>query len=245
MTADRATSADRELEGRIALVTGAGSGLGRAIALAFAVHGAEVGLVGRREAALRDTADLIEAAGGTALMLPCDLDQPGSAQGLAKVYAERHGRLDILVGNAGILGPLGPVVTTPAAAWTATFTTNVLANVHALQALHPLLMASEAGRVVFVTSGAARGVARHSAYGASKAALNVLALSFAGEVAQTRLRVNVVSPGPLRSALRAQARPDEDPATVAPPETVVGVFVELASARCQRHGEILMLTEKR
>ena len=224
---------------RIALVTGASRGIGRATALALARTGAHVVAVARTVGALEELDDAIRAIGGAATLVPLDLkDTPGILR-LAAALAERYGALDVLVGNAGILGPLSPLDHVEPKAWDDVLAVNVTANWHLIRALHPLLKQSAAARVVFVTSGvAARPRAYWGPYAMSKAALEVLAKTYAAETASTQVRVNLFSPGPTRTRMRAAAMPGEDPADVKAPKAVAERILELCAPQFQETGKV-------
>jgi NAD(P)-dependent dehydrogenase (short-subunit alcohol dehydrogenase family) len=230
----------RRLAGRVALVTGASRGIGRAVAVALAAEGAHVILVARTVGGLEETDDLVRAAGGAATLVPHDLALHAGLDELGGRIAERFGRLDVLVGNAAVLGVLGPVHHMDPEVFERVMAVNVTANWRLIRSFDPLLRASDAGRAIFVTSGAARGPTPYwGAYAASKAALEMLALTYAGEVRRTSIRVNLVDPGVVRTRMRAEAFPGENPNTLPPPESVAPAFVELALPSCRRHGEIV------
>lgn len=232
------------LKDRIALITGASRGIGAAIARRYAAEGAHVICVARTVGALEELDDEIKAAGGTATLVPLDLEKTEMIDGLAAPLLERFGRLDILVGNAGILGRMTPMHQYPPDMWEKVFKVNVHANQRLLRAVHPLLNVSPAGRAIFVTSSVARDARAYwGAYAASKAALDNLVLTYAKEVAQSNIRVNLVNPGGTQSKMRADAFPGEDPNTLPKPEDIMEVFVALAEASCQRHGEWISARE--
>lgn len=226
------------LQDRIALITGASRGIGAAIARRFAAEGAHVVCVARTTGALEELDDEIRAAGGSATLVPLDLEKTELIDGLAAPLLERFGRLDILVGNAGMFGRMTPLHQYPPDLWEKVFRLNVHANQRLLRAVHPLLFASPAGRAIFVSSSVARTPRAYwGAYAASKAALDNLVLTYAREVADSAIRVNLVNPGGTRSKMRAEAFPGEDPNTLPAPEQITEVFVALAEAACTRHGE--------
>lgn len=228
------------LAGRIALVTGASRGIGRAVALLFAKEGAHVVAVARTQGALEELDDEVKDAGGQATLCPLDLLKPDAIDGMAVAVAERWGKLDILVGNAGVLGRLTPVGHLPPKEFDQAFALNVAANFRLIRAFDPLLRLSDAGRAIFVTSGAARkALPFWGLYASTKAALEAMVRVWAAEVEKTSLRVNMVSPGPVRTAMRALAFPGEDPATLKGPAEIAEVFLPLAEAACRRHGEIV------
>jgi NAD(P)-dependent dehydrogenase (short-subunit alcohol dehydrogenase family) len=233
-------SGSGRLAGRIAVVTGASRGIGRAVALRFAAEGAHVVALARTVGALEELDDDIAKAGGSATLVPVDLTDLAKLDELGPSLYRRFGRVDAFVANAGALGTLGPLSHHPPKDWEATFAINVHANWRLIRSLEPALRLSESGRAIFVTSGAAR---RHTAYwgayAVSKAALESLALTWAAELANTKIRVNLVSPDPTRTRMRAAAFPGEDPATLKTPESITDVFVDLAAPDCARNGEIL------
>ncbi|MCW5723574.1 MAG: SDR family NAD(P)-dependent oxidoreductase [Maricaulaceae bacterium] len=231
---------EKALEGRIALVTGASRGIGRAVALALAGAGAHVIATARTQGGLEELDDAIAAAGGAASLVPMDLMTPDGIEKLADVVRERWGKLDILVANAGVLGDLTPVPHVSAKTWNAVFGVNVIAPARLIRAFEPLLRESNAGRAVFVTSGAARKPRAYWApYASSKAALDALVSCWADEVAKTPIRVNLLNPGPMRTAMRAKAFPGEDPQTLPPPEALAPLVLELCSPGETRHGETI------
>jgi NAD(P)-dependent dehydrogenase (short-subunit alcohol dehydrogenase family) len=227
------------LADRIALVTGASRGIGHATALALAKAGAHVVAVARTVGGLEELDDAIRALGGSATLVPLDLkDYPGIDR-LGAALQERFGRLDVLIGNAGILGPLSPLGHVEPTAWDAVMALNVTANWRLIRALDPLLRRSAAGRVVFISSGvAALALAYWGPYAASKAALEVLARTYAAETATTNVRVNVLTPGPIRTRMRAQAMPGEDPMTLETPDRVAEKIVELCLPGMQQSGKL-------
>jgi NAD(P)-dependent dehydrogenase (short-subunit alcohol dehydrogenase family) len=227
------------LAGRIALVTGASRGIGHATGLALAKAGAHVVAVARTVGGLEELDDAIRGLGGSATLVPLDLkDYPGIDR-LALALHERFGRLDALVGNAGILGPLSPLGHVEAAAWDEVMAVNVTANWRLIRAMDPLLKRSDAGRVVFISSGvAARALAYWGPYAASKAALEVLARTYAAETVTTNVRVNVLTPGPIRTRMRTQAMPGEDPMTLETPDKVAEKIVELCLPSLQESGKL-------
>lgn len=228
------------LAGRLALITGASHGIGRAVALRFAAEGADLVLVGRTQAALEELDDLIRQQGGHATLVPGDLTDESLIERIALAVFERWQRLDVLVGNAGELGVLSPLGHVPADIWQRVFDINVTANWRLLRAFDPLLRTSVAGRAIFVTDPVASGHAYWSPYAASKAALESMVRGYAEEVGRTTpIRVNLVRPGATRTRLRAQAFPGEDPSTVRPPDSVTPPFVALAESSCTRSGEII------
>ena len=231
------------LEGRVALVTGASRGIGRAVATRFAAEGAEVIAVARTQGALEELDDEVRAAGGKLVLAPQDLREFDKLDLMAAGVHQRWGKLDILVGNAGTLGGgLTPVGHYSPKHFDEAFATNVTANWRLIRAFDPLLRLSEAGRAMFVTSGvASQGhPAYWGAYAASKAALEVLVKTWAAEVQRiTELRVNLIDPGVVATRMRASAFPGEDQTTLTQPEDVAGLFVELAEPACTRHGEVV------
>jgi NAD(P)-dependent dehydrogenase (short-subunit alcohol dehydrogenase family) len=234
------------LADRIALVTGASRGIGYATALALARSGARIVAVARTVGGLEELDDAIRAAGGSATLVPLDLKDYAGIDRLALALHERFGRLDVLVGNAGILGPLSPLGHVEPAAWDEVMAVNVTANWRLIRALDPLLRRSEAGRVVFVSSEvAARATAYWGPHAASKAALEVLTRTYAAETATTKVRVNVLVPGPVRTRMRAQAFPGEDPMTLETPDKVADKIVELCLPNLQESGKLYDLRQGR
>ncbi|HEY1363414.1 MAG TPA: SDR family NAD(P)-dependent oxidoreductase [Xanthobacteraceae bacterium] len=227
------------LAGRIALVTGASRGIGYATALALAKAGAHVVAVARTVGGLEELDDAIRGMGGSATLVPLDLKDYSGIDRLGLALHERFGRLDALVGNAGILGPLSPLGHVEAAAWDEVMAVNVTANWRLIRAMDPLLQRSDAGRVVFISSGvAALALAYWGPYAASKAALEVLSRTYAAETATTNVRVNVLTPGPIRTRMRAQAMPGEDPMTLETPDKVAEKIVDLCLPSLQESGKL-------
>lgn len=230
----------KPLEGRIALVTGASRGIGRAAASALAGAGAHVVLVARTVGGLEDADDEVRKAGGSATLVPLDLKDFAALDRLGASIYERWGRLDAFLGNAGVLGTVSPLTHLDPKVFQELLDVNVTANWRLIRSLDPLLRASDAGRVLLVSSGAAR---KHTpfwgGYAMAKAALESLALTYAAECAGTNIGVNLLNPGPLRTAMRAKAMPGEDPQTLAPPEAVAPLIVALLSPTCTKNGELV------
>jgi NAD(P)-dependent dehydrogenase (short-subunit alcohol dehydrogenase family) len=232
----------QRLAGRLALITGATRGIGRAVALAYAREGAHVILVGRTSGALEEVDDEIRGLGGSATLLTLNLKRLEKIDALGPTIYQRWQKLDILVGNAGILGPLSPLGHITAEAWDEVLQINLTANWRLIRTLDPLLRASDAGRAIFVSSGAAvRPHAYWGPYAVSKAGLEALVRTYAEEVANTPMRVNMLNPGPTRTTMRAQAYPGEDPATLRTPEDIAPTFVRLAEPACTDNGRLFDL----
>ncbi|MCB9987805.1 MAG: SDR family NAD(P)-dependent oxidoreductase [Rhodospirillales bacterium] len=235
-----------DLSGRLALVTGASRGIGAAVARALAGAGAHVILVARTVGGLESVDDQIRAAGGQATLLPMDLLKLDEIDKLGPTIAERFGKLDIFVGNAGMTGTLTPVTHMKATEWQKVIDLNVNANFRLIRTLDPLLQASDAGRAIFVTSGMGNQViqAFFGAYSTSKAAVSALVKTYAAETEKTNLRVNLVRPGVIETALLAKAYPGGYPGKTRKPDDIAPAFVELASPVCTRHGELIDLFEE-
>ena len=227
------------LSGRIALVTGASRGIGAATARTLGQAGAHVVAVARTVGGLEELDDEIRAAGGSATLVPLDLkDAPGIAR-LAAALAERYHRLDVLVGNAGILGPLSPLDHVEPKAWAEVLAVNLTANWQLIRSMNALLKQSTAARVVFVTSGiTAHPRAYWGPYAVSKAALETLARTYAAETASTAIRVNLFNPGATRTRMRADAMPGEDPAGLKTTAPVAEKILQLCLPQVQETGKV-------
>lgn len=230
------------LAGRLALITGASRGLGAAVAKRFAAEGAQLVLVARTVGGLEEVDDAVRAAGSSATLVPVDLTDFDAIDRLGQSLHERFGRLDVLVGNAGVLGTLSPVGHVRVRDWTDVINVNLTANWRLIRSVDPLLRMSDAGRAIFVTDSVARRPkAFWGAYTAAKAGLEALVRVYADETARTNLRVNLIDPGRLRTHLRARAYPGEKPETVPAPDSAAGAFIALAEPACARHGELVVL----
>jgi NAD(P)-dependent dehydrogenase (short-subunit alcohol dehydrogenase family) len=228
------------LQDRIAVITGASRGIGRAVALGMAAEGAHVILVARTVGGLEEVDDEIRKVGGKATLVPFDLTDLPAIDRLGATIFERWGKLDILVGNAGSLGTLTPLSHLEPKDWDKTLAINVTANWRMIRSFEPLLKRSDAGRAIFVTSGAAQKCKPYwGSYSITKAALDAMMKTWAAEVEKSAIRVNSVSPGPTRTAMRKKAMPGEDPTTLTKPADLVPLFIELAMPDCTRHGEIV------
>lgn len=231
---------NKPLKDRLALVTGASRGIGRAVALGLAKAGAHVVVVARTVGALEELDDEIRAAGGSATLLQLDISKGDKVDQIGPTLFQRWGKLNILVANAGILGPLSPLPHVTEDAWKQVIDINLSANWRLIRTLDPLLKRSDAGRAVFVTSGAASGkYAYWGPYAVSKAGLECLVKTYAHELETTNVRVNLLNPGPVRTGMRAKAFPGEDPNKLPSPEELVPLFLELVSPACDFSGQVV------
>jgi NAD(P)-dependent dehydrogenase (short-subunit alcohol dehydrogenase family) len=229
----------KPLADRVALVTGASRGIGAAVALELARAGAHVIAVARTVGGLEELDDKIKAGGGSATLVPLDMKDADGIARLALALNERYQRLDVLVGNAGILGTPSPLGHIEPKAWDDVIAINVTANWQLIRTLDPLLQRSAAGRAVFVTSGlAAAARAYFGAYAVSKAALEVLVRTYAAECAATKVRANLFSPGQTRTGMMASAFPGVDPESLPPPEQVARAMVTLCLPDFAESGKI-------
>ena len=217
--------------GRIALVTGASRGIGRACALALAKAGAQVIACGRSKAALEELDDEIFAATDQhATLIPFDITDNDAFDRLSSVLFERFGRIDVLVHAAAISGTLSPVTHHEPKDFDKVVAVNLGATWRLLRALEPLLRQSTAGRAIFLTTGASvtTGRAFWGPYGATKAAMETLVRAWADEIEITPIRAAIVSPGAMRTRMRAAAYPGEDPETLPLPSEIAPLILELA-----------------
>lgn len=228
------------LAGKVALITGASRGIGAGVALRFAREGAHLVLAARTVGGLEEVDDAVGAAGGTATLVPLDLRDFVKIDELASALRDRYGRLDILVGNAGEFGIFSPLGHIPPQIWAEVVDLNLTANWRLIRAMDPLLRSAPAGRAIFVTSAIGRdSLAYWGPYAVSKTGLDMLVRIYAAEIAKTRVRANLIDPGPLRTRLRARAFPGEDPNSLPPPASVADLFLDLASPECALNGEIV------
>jgi NAD(P)-dependent dehydrogenase (short-subunit alcohol dehydrogenase family) len=225
------------LRGAIALITGASRGIGAATAVELARLGAHVIITGRTQGGLEETDDAIRALGGTATLLPLDLAAEGEIDAIGPSIYHRFGRLDVLVHNAAALGRLTPVPHILPQDWAEVLAVNLSAAWRLIRTCEPLLRDALAGRAVFVTDERARDPKAYwGAYGATKAGMEHLVLTWADEVRTTRLRVNLFDPGVVATRLRGQAMPGEDRVMLPKPEDVAPALASLCLPTEQQHG---------
>ncbi len=228
------------LSGAIALVTGASRGIGAATAVELARLGAHVVITARTQGGLEETDDAIRAFGGSATLLPLDLAEGAQIDAIGPSIHQRFGRLDVLVHNAGALGRLTPVAHILPNDWADAIAVNLTATWRLIRTCDPLLRNAQAGRAAFVTDARAREPKAYwGTYGASKAGMEHLVLTWADEARTTRLRVNLFDPGIVATRLRAGAMPGEDPATLPKPEDVAPKLAALCLPGERRHGMLI------
>lgn len=229
----------KPLTDKIALITGASRGLGAALALHLAEAGAHIVAVARTVGGLEELDDKVKAAGSSATLVPLDMKDFDGIARLALALNERYQRLDVLVGNAGILGPLSPLGHVEPKDWDNVMAVNVTANWQLIRCMDPLLQRSDAGRAVFLTSGVAhKDRAYWGPYAVSKAALEVLVRTYAAETSTTNIRANLFSPGHTRTRLHAVAFPGINPITLPTPEEVSLAVVPLCLPECDETGKL-------
>lgn len=232
----------RMLEGNVALITGASRGIGRATALELSRAGAHVIALARTQGALEELDDEIQREGGTATLVPCDIKDFDALDRLGHAIYERWGKLDIFIGNAGVLGPVTPLSHASPQQWDDVIAVNVTANWRLIRSLDGLLRASQAGRALFISSGAVHRSELKpywGLYSASKAAVDVLMRTYAAETATTSsIKVMGINPGPLRTKMRAQAMPGEDPFTLKTPEELAPKLLQICSPDWSETGKI-------
>jgi NAD(P)-dependent dehydrogenase (short-subunit alcohol dehydrogenase family) len=240
MAGTRPAMTNVPLAGSVALVTGASRGIGAAVALELACLGAHVVLTARTQGGLEEADDAIRASGGTATLLPLDLSEVDQVDAIGPSIFRRFGRLDVLVHNAGALGRLTPVAHILSNDWAEVLAVNLTATWRLIRTCDPLLRNAPAGRAVFVTDGRARAPKAYwGPYGATKAGMEHLVLTWADELKTTRLRVNLFDPGVVRTRLRASAFPGEDPADLPRPQAVAPQLAALCLPAEQRHAELI------
>lgn len=235
-------SSKHDFTDKIALVTGASRGIGRAVALRLAECGAHVIALARTTGGLESLDDEITKLGGKATLLPMDLAKGDQIDQIGPTIAERFGRLDIFIGNAGILGPLSPVGHVKPKDWEKVTTINYLANVRLVRTLDPLLRQAPAGRIVFSTSTIADDCPAYWApYAASKAALNTFMQTYANETLETNMRINCLHPSVVQTDMLEEAFPGGCDFPVKQPQEVADDYLDLVCESCVQHGEIIKL----
>ena len=234
------------LKGRIALVTGASRGIGYYTALELAKAGAHVIACARTVGGLEELDDAIKTVGGTATLVPFDLADMNAIDALGASINERWGKLDILVANAGMLGVISPIGHIEAKVFEKVMTINVTATWRLIRSVEPLLVKSDQGRALILSSAAAHKCRPFwGAYSVSKAAVEALARTWAGETQRLPLRIVSVDPGPTRTAMRAQAVPGEDPSTVPHPSEVAAKLLPLCGPDLTETGKLFVVRENK
>ena len=229
----------RRLEGRVALVTGASRGLGASAAVALAKQGAHIIATARTEGGLTELDDAIKAVGGSATLVPVDIKDFPAIDRLGAAIYERWKKLDILVGNAGVLGKITPVAHVDPRVWDEVMAVNVTANYRLIRSMDPLLRQSDAGRAVFMTSGLAHKCwAYWGPYSISKAALEAMVKTYAAENATTSVRANCFSPGATRTNMRATAMPGEDPMSLPHADEVAAQVIPMCEPSFRDNGGV-------
>jgi NAD(P)-dependent dehydrogenase (short-subunit alcohol dehydrogenase family) len=236
----------KRFAGKITLVTGATRGLGRAVALALAREGAHVVMIGRTVGALEEVDDEIRKLGASSTLVAMDLRNGEKLDALGPSMFQRWDRLDVLIANAGVLGPVSPLNHVTTEAWAEVIDINLTANWRLIRTLDPLLRRSAAGRALFVSSGAAQRIRAYwGPYAVSKAGLEALVKSYACEIANTNVRANIVNPGPMRTAMRAKAYPGEKPEAVPAPEAIAERLIELVLPEVTSNGKVFSLDARK
>ena len=235
-----------DLKGRIALVTGASRGIGYYTALELAKAGAHVIACARTVGGLEELDDAIKAVGGSATLVPFDLADMNAIDALGASINERWGKLDILVANAGVLGVISPLGHVEAKVFDKVMAINVTATWRLMRSVEPLLAKSDQGRALILSSGAAHKCKPFwGPYSASKAAVEALARTWAGETQRLPLRVVSIDPGATRTAMRAQAVPGEDPTTVPHPSEVAARLLPLCGPDLTETGKLFIVRENK
>jgi NAD(P)-dependent dehydrogenase (short-subunit alcohol dehydrogenase family) len=236
----------KSLEGKTALITGASRGIGAAAAKLLAREGAHVILIARTVGGLEAVDDDIKASGGKATLMPLDLFKLNDLDALGPTLHQHFPKLDIFIGNAAMLGTLAPLGHLKPDEWQKVMDLNVTANFRLIRTLDPLLKAAPNGRAVFVTSGVTQNLKAYwGGYAVSKSALEALAKVYASECANTSVKVNILDPGSVRTAMRAQAYPGEDPQTRPHPDDIAPYFLKLVGEDCDMNGETLAVPSVR
>jgi NAD(P)-dependent dehydrogenase (short-subunit alcohol dehydrogenase family) len=224
---------------RIAVVTGASRGIGFATARALAKAGAHIVAIARTQGGLEELDDEIRKDGGSATLVPLSMTDHDGLARLGAALHERHGKIDILVGNAGVAGPSSPLGHIDLKPWNDVIAVNLTANFQLIRCMEPLLRRSDTGRAVFITAGSAqRAPGYRGPYAASKAALETLVRVWAAETASTPIRVNLFSPGPIRTRMRAVVFPGEDPMTLDTPEQAAELIVPMCAPEWSETGKL-------
>jgi 3-oxoacyl-[acyl-carrier protein] reductase len=226
------TLGEAELQGQVAVITGAGGGIGAAIALRLARMGALTVLCGRRRVALQGTAGAILKAGGRAEVAECDVTDLVAVEGVAALVAKKAGRLDILVNNAGIGGFSGPLHQMPPDAWEKVMNTNLRGVYYCIRSFAPMMVGAGSGHIVNISSLAGKNALPNgAAYSASKWGLNGLSYSVAEELRTHNIRVSVVCPGSVHTDLSPHA--GKDPKKMLQPDDVAHVVAMLVTQEPQ------------
>lgn len=238
--------ADKRFSGKTALITGASRGIGAAVAKALAKEGAHVILIARTVGGLEKLDDEIKAFGGKTTLMPLDLFELDKLDALGPTLHQHFPHLDIFVGNAAMLGTLAPIGHVKPDEFQQVMDLNVMANYRLIRTLDPLLKASKAGRALFVTSGVTKDFRAYwGEYAVSKAALEALAKTYAAECANSNVRVNILDPGRVRTAMRAQAYPGEDPAIRPHPDDITGYFLDALDEKCDENGAVIAVPSEK
>ena len=232
------------MKGRVTLVTGASRGIGYQSAIALAKAGSHVIATARTQGGLEDLDDAIQSLGGECTLVPMDLKNLDGIDQLGKVIHDRWGKLDGLLANAGTLGEITLASHTVPKKWDEIISVNLTANYRLIRSLDTLLKASKSGRALFLTSSVANShPAYWGAYAASKAALEAFVSCYAKEVEITDLKVNLLNPGAMRTAMRAKAMPGENPEEVPNPLLITPLIVDMLSASCKKNDLLVNFRE--
>lgn len=237
---------EKLLNGKTALITGASRGIGASVARLLARQGAHVILIARTIGGLEAVDDEIRKEGGKATLMPLDLFKLAELDALGPTLYQHFPKLDIFIGNAAMLGTLAPLGHLKPDEFQRVMDLNVNANFRLIRTLDPLIKAAPAGRVVFVTSGVTQDIRAYwGEYAVSKAALEALAKTYAAECETTAVKVNILDPGRVRTAMRAQAYPGEDPMSRPHPDDIAPHFMPLLSDDCTLNGHTVYVPSEK